>query len=379
MSRDSGIAKGYTAAYPVALTIIAFLSIATYNVVELTLKIFTTFQRRDGFYFYSLVVASWGILPYALGFFLKFYNITTSGPLYITLIAVGWPCMVTGQSLVLYSRLHLIARSKIATGPWIIILICTNVVACHIPVIVLLAGSNSSNPGPYLEPYSIYEKIQITIFFFQEVFISGVYVMETTKLLRSDRRIQGRNARAVMRHLVLINVVIIMLDASLLGIEYAGYYDIQTTYKAAVYSIKLKMEFGILNQLLDIFQGRLYETASYPTSRSLRTARRSVSKAALKGRRDDEPLGNAGLSLGHTAHATTDDSGEAANGISLRDIKVISTTEVTIEESGSREEHELSGIEIASSSSKGKGKVEEDLPRSSATSYSELHIVRTSY
>ncbi|KAF2262504.1 hypothetical protein CC78DRAFT_437663, partial [Lojkania enalia] len=238
-----------------ALTIISFLAIAMYNVIELTLVIFTTFKRRNGLYFYSLLVATWGIVPYCLGFFFKFYNVTTSSTIYITLIAIGWPCMITGQSLVLYSRLHLMNRS-INSGRWVLIMIIVNALICHVPIIILLYGANSGNPDPFLTPYSIYEKVQVTVFFIQEVIISGIYVYKTMKLLRSEGHIRGRNSRMVMTHLVWVNFMIIVLDITLLAIEYAGYYDIQTTYKAAVYSVKIKMEFSILNRLLDLFQGR---------------------------------------------------------------------------------------------------------------------------
>jgi hypothetical protein len=54
-----------------------------------------------------------------------------------------------------------------------------------------------------------------------------------------------------MKHLIYMNVFIIAFDLTLLSTEYAGYYNIQTTYKATLYSIKLKIEFRILNQLLD--------------------------------------------------------------------------------------------------------------------------------
>ena len=42
-------------------------------------------------------------------------------------------------------------------------------------------------------------------------------------------------------------------------------YDIQTSYKGAVYSVKLKMEFTILNQLMNLVKGNLREgTSSSP-------------------------------------------------------------------------------------------------------------------
>jgi hypothetical protein len=42
-------------------------------------------------------------------------------------------------------------------------------------------------------------------------------------------------------------------------LEYLDYYDLQTVYKAFVYSVKLKMEFRILNQLMEMTQKRARE------------------------------------------------------------------------------------------------------------------------
>ncbi|KAF1957399.1 hypothetical protein CC80DRAFT_560596 [Byssothecium circinans] len=278
MARESGIGTNYTISFPIALLIMAFLSIAIFNAIELTVVIFTTFRRWDGLYFYSLLAATWGIIPYVVGFFLKFYGIDASKTLYITLISIGWPCMITGQSLVLYSRLHLISHETMASGRWVLMMIISNAIICHIPIIVLLIGANSSNSAPFIYPYAVYEKIQITIFFIQEVIISGIYVYHTSRMLRSEGSVR-RNARKVMTHLIWVNIFIIVLDVSILGIEYAGLYDIQTTYKAAVYSIKIKMEFAILNRLMDMVQGRLQSSSSNDLSEGRRLGNNQLSGA----------------------------------------------------------------------------------------------------
>ncbi|KAF2014698.1 hypothetical protein BU24DRAFT_482258 [Aaosphaeria arxii CBS 175.79] len=383
MARDNGIGTDYKISYPIALTIMAFLAISLYNCLELTLVIFTTFKRRHGLYFYSLLVAAWGILPYSLGFFLKFYEITHTQAIYITLIAVGWPCMVTGQSLVLYSRLHLITRSiSSRSQKWVLIMIIVNAVICHIPTIVLLYGANSGNSGPFLTPYSIYEKVQITVFFLQEVIISGIYVFKTLKILRAEGGIRGRNSRMVMTHLVWVNMIIIVLDVTLLAIEYAGFYDIQTTYKAAVYSVKLKMEFAILNKLLDLFQGRIQDSSDDPRSHSHGpgttlggTTKRSANKSMPTHNgtvTDGLPVAS---SLGNSAYARMNDDVEGT-GINLTDMKVMKTTEVTIERTERLPEHDGSDGDLESvggTSIKGIG------ARKMSASSSEIQIVRNGY
>jgi hypothetical protein len=55
-----------------------------------------------------------------------------------------------------------------------------------------------------------------------------------------------------MYELLLINVLIILMDAGLLIVEYLGFYYVQVLVKATVYSIKLKMEFAVLGRLTAI-------------------------------------------------------------------------------------------------------------------------------
>ncbi|KAF2255458.1 hypothetical protein BU26DRAFT_584265 [Trematosphaeria pertusa] len=381
MARDNGIGADYEVSYPIALTLIVFLGISVYNVIELMLVIFTTFKRRHGLYFYSLLVATLGIIPYALGFFFKFYNITSSRILYLTLIAVGWPCMITGQSVVLYSRLHLIYRSSADTGRWVLVMIVVDAIVCHVPVIVLLYGANSSNPEPFLTPYSIYEKVQITIFFLQEVIISGLYLYKTSKLLRAECGIRGRNSRLVMTHLIWVNVMIIILDITLLAIEYAGYYDVQVVYKAAVYSIKLKMEFSILNRLLDLFQGRIHDSSddprSHPTVHGHTTFKRSAGKSNTANGTVLAGTTTVGNSMGNSAYARMDDNISPISGISAKDMEVVKTTEIRIESADRFPSRDVGDIELESVA--GKSSNAEGVQRSASTSSSELRIVPHGY
>lgn len=54
--------------------------------------VFLTFKHFHGLYFWSLLISGIGIIPYALGFLLKFMNITTGNTkwLAVVLLTVGW-------------------------------------------------------------------------------------------------------------------------------------------------------------------------------------------------------------------------------------------------------------------------------------------------
>jgi len=96
----------------------------------------------------------------------------------------------------------------------------------------------------------------MTGFSIQEIIISGLYLWETRKILAPGRIFQQKKTREVFHHLAWVNIFIIFLDAALLGTEYANLFSIQTVFKAAIYSLKLRFEFVVLNQLMDIVQGR---------------------------------------------------------------------------------------------------------------------------
>ena len=62
----------------------------------------------------------------------------------------------------------------------------------------------------------------------------------------------GGLSRSVLVQLLLVNILIILLDVSVVAIQYAGYFTFQVTFKALVYSIKLKLEYVILGRLVDV-------------------------------------------------------------------------------------------------------------------------------
>jgi hypothetical protein len=228
-----------------------FLSIALYNFLELNIYIFTLFKRRSGLYFWSFTIATWGIVFNATGYTLMHLAQIPQKNIYATLILIGWCSMITGQSVVLYSRLHIVMHNRKRLRA-VMIMIIVNAIWLHIPIIVLVYGANSGNPKPFVRPYEIYEKIQLSVFIAQELIISGLYLYETMKLLRMERTIGNFGTKSLLHHLMLVNLVVILLDFSILGLEFADMFEIQTSWKPLVYSVKLKLEFSILNRLVQL-------------------------------------------------------------------------------------------------------------------------------
>ncbi|KHN97387.1 uncharacterized protein MAM_04984 [Metarhizium album ARSEF 1941] len=271
------------------LLIIVFISIALYNVAELNFLIATTFKRFRGLYFWSFTCSTWGIAFNAVGYLVRSVFPRQHGYLHATLILVGWCAMVNGQSLVLYSRLHIVMHHPRRLR-LVLAMILADGVWLSVPVVVLVYGANSGASGPFERPYSIFEKLQLTVFSVQEVIISGLYIVETTRLLRLQRGVGSSSMRRVMGHLIALNVFVVVLDVSVLSLQFTEHYDLQTAWKALVYSVKLKCEFSVLNRLVEFSQhlraGRHVSSVHYDAStdvaleRYLRNASQAPAGAA---------------------------------------------------------------------------------------------------
>ncbi|KAG6353603.1 hypothetical protein INS49_005565 [Diaporthe citri] len=266
---DLGISKGGLDPGPAATIVECFLTVAFYNVIELNVIIYSAFPRRTGLYFWSFVVATWGIAVYSVGFLTKDLSFIRNGFVYGTFIVVGWICMVTGQSMVLFSRMHLLVRDKRILRTTLVCIVI-NAIIGHVPTSVVLYGSNLPHPDRWLEPYAIMERIHVTIFFLQELAISAIYIVATTRLLRDKSRSScsakgSASARRFLGHLIKINVVVVVLDITILALEYAGLYVIQTAYKGMAYSVKLKLEFSILNSLVEMTRAHRNARIGVPT------------------------------------------------------------------------------------------------------------------
>jgi hypothetical protein len=235
--------------------IIVFLSLALYNVLELLCIIWGTFKRYAGLYFWSFLISTLGIALSCIGFCIKFFGPESLGYLSCTLSLIGWVWMVTGQSFVLWSRLHLVLRNKRRLRI-ILYVIIFNAITFHGMVIPLVYGSFSNNPEIFNLPYQVTERMEIIVFFLQETMLSGIYIYETVKLLRSGSTLgKKRSIRRVLKNLILVNILVIILDTTILVLEFANLYNFQISYKPFAYSVKLKLEFTVLNRLVELTAG----------------------------------------------------------------------------------------------------------------------------
>ncbi|KAF2463780.1 uncharacterized protein BDR25DRAFT_244746 [Lindgomyces ingoldianus] len=229
---------------------IALTGAAWFNGAELLWTIFLSFQRWRGRYFSCLVIASLGVLVYQSNVFLMIFGTNVNYYGVIASINIGWAAMVTGQSLVLWSRLHLVCRSQVKLR-LILYMIIGNAVCLHIPQTAFSLAIKNGVLDPTYKPFELMEKISIALFTAQELIVSSVYLMETVRILRVGELVQKRSNRRKIQLLFLANVAIICIDVITITLEFLAFWGVWCSFKGFGYSVKLKIEFAILNQLRD--------------------------------------------------------------------------------------------------------------------------------
>jgi hypothetical protein len=259
--------KAFDGEYTASSVIVTLsIALALWNAIELALLVATTFNRWKGLYFWSLILCNFGVILYAIGMMLMYFELCI---LWFSKVVldVGWTLLIVCQSLVLYSRLNLVMdEEKILKGvKWMIII--DSVLLCTLTWVTDFGTTYTTSPG-FAKGYFYIEHIQVTGFCVQELIISGLYIWAAARLLKVISTKQTRN---MMWQLVAINFIIVGMDVSafasglaqitdifqiaLIVLQYKHLQLYQESIKVFVYSVKLKLELNILNRLVDLVHG----------------------------------------------------------------------------------------------------------------------------
>ncbi|KAM3439711.1 hypothetical protein NHJ13734_003592 [Beauveria thailandica] len=257
---------------PLAMAMAGLSSIAWYIGIEINVSLFILFKRKRGLYFWSCLIASWGVILQPIFMLLADFNVWKDAVPSLVMIYLTWFMMVVPQSWVLYSRLHLLMR---ATNTLQIIkyVLVFNSIVFALPTMVIGTLAQATNVNPTLKTFNLkWDRVQLVIYFVQEISLSLLYIFQTYKYLKDIRPLQlhfwslsstasnhkppPKERSPVLRHLIYVNILIIVLDIILLGIQCADLFYLQAALKPCIYGLKLKAEFAILNRLIGILQRR---------------------------------------------------------------------------------------------------------------------------
>jgi hypothetical protein len=253
---------------PMSMAMAGCFSISWYIGAEINVSLFMLFQQKRGLYFWSCALCSWGIILQPLFILLADFHVWTDILGAVTVIYLTWLIMVVPQSWVLYSRLHLIVRNQ-KMLQYIRYILIFNSVVFSVPTVVIGILAQATNINPSLRDHNlVWDRVQLLVFFLQETILSCLYIYETRNHLRITMSLgsslcssptQAEKAKnRVLWNLVNANLLVILLDIVLLGIQFGGdhLFYLQGAFKPCVYGIKLKVEFLVLNQLIESIRAR---------------------------------------------------------------------------------------------------------------------------
>ncbi|KAH7265063.1 uncharacterized protein BKA55DRAFT_535016 [Fusarium redolens] len=250
LSRRTDAASKFTSSgryTPEAMIVITCATISLYNGIELLLLILTSSRRHNDLFSWSLAVASIGVLPYATGWLVRYFDVI--GDVADLLINdIGWILLTTGQALVLYSRLNLLVKNVtiLKVTKWMIIL---NAIIWHTTVTVLLFAISTQQKLDRNGAFIKVQKVQLAFFCAQNFLLSGLYIWKTMEIIK--RKEAENQTTRIIWHLFAINVGIVLVDVTLLAVGFTNNFLWQQGIKAVAYSVKLKVEFAILGKLRD--------------------------------------------------------------------------------------------------------------------------------
>lgn len=192
----------------------------------------------------SLLVASWGVIILTVSFDLTLFDQQPGGAQVLT--GIGWVSMVTGFSMILYSRLHLVLYNRKRLRV-LLAIILLDAFFFHLPVIV--SDYVKGQRGARL--YWIVSKMEI-VFCTQELFLSTLYTYLYWKLFRDET--SKSEMRTTFYLLISAQFVILATDVVLSALLYTHIFIPRMMILPFTSALKIRIELLVLNRLADFGQ-----------------------------------------------------------------------------------------------------------------------------
>lgn len=237
----------------------AFISMTFLLVVEINIQIHHAFKRGKGVYFWAMQIGSIGCFVDALGTLIKYLlpHSMRLWVLYTLLATVGWAVYTVAQLTVLYSRLHLVMQHEGIQMLvfWMIVIVS--------PILIITDWTTtwpSYNPeGDMSKRWSaaqaVVERICQLGFSGVEVIINIVYAVGIIALLRRRPTVRQRR---VMLDLIYVNALAVLFDIVNIVLVYLNRVGISHPVQTFSYTLKLRLDFITLNQLMAVAARGVY-------------------------------------------------------------------------------------------------------------------------
>ncbi len=274
-----------------------FFGMALYGTLDITFLVLTTFKRWSGLYFWSLLIVAWAITIHNVGNALNYMVASANWGFYVFLDSFGWWLIQVFMSLVLYSRLHLVVRNQ-RTLKMVLALIVAAFVCLCIPNTTLFFLTNDPRYGPEQHKrasyaFSVMDRIQVIGWMLMDAFLAALYIPNARKLLRPSL---GKGIDNIVMQLIAVLILTVTLDLCMVVLNFSGLIAMKCVLQSFFVAVKLRVEFFILNQLMNITR----QGPSDPALKNGAGQKDSESGFGLAG-------GVAGLSSQSTMHSDRSD------------------------------------------------------------------------
>ena len=231
----------------------AFIAMTYLLVIEVNVEIHRVFQRRRGVYFWAMQIGSIGCALDATAMILRYLvpNAEHVWILYTLMPTVGWAIYTVAQLTVLYSRLHLVCRSRNIQRRifWMIVIVSPVLVVADWIVIWPAWNPDPKVTNKWSAPAAIVERIAQIGFSAVEVTINVIYMISLVRLLKLKSNVRQRRVMLDLIYVVALGTTIDVLNIVLVYVNRTGIsHPIQTFG----YALKLRLEFTVLNQLMAV-------------------------------------------------------------------------------------------------------------------------------
>jgi hypothetical protein len=189
-----------------------------------------------------------GIILVTVAYDIPIFTLSYNPHAVAAVFGFGWVFMVSGFSLVLYSRLHLIFPNPKLIRALLLVIIGSGI-CLHTPILVseFLLRSN------YITSYKIYHFISYldVIYSVQEVVLSTAYIYLFIRFVRmgTSKGSSHAHLRRTTHLLIVAEAVVVLTDLAVNVLLYQRLYLARRMVLTFVCAFQLRVEFLVLNRL----------------------------------------------------------------------------------------------------------------------------------